>query len=220
MVLSWLLSELGVTAVHPKDGSLIAPISLLSREGLHWILDGTVDIPSIAHPDDRSQVEKHMSMARLGNNAPELEFRVVLPDGTASWVLLTLQPLDATLDSGSTVLAVSWAGARGLLQIMPDTGSVLARDAGLERFDPDDLFVPRINIRLGSLYLDQLTRRFDGNASAAIASYNAGPEATARWLVESPDVEDDVWVESIPYRQTREYVKRVLRSVHAYRELY
>ncbi len=123
-------------------------------------------------------------------------------------------------ESGYRPEVVSIAGARGLLQIMPQTGERLARDLGLRPFTPDDLFRPEINIRLGATYLDQLKRRFPGRASAAIGSYNAGPEAVARWLGERPDQGDDEWVESMPYQQTRTYVKRVLRSLHAYRELY
>ena len=61
-------------------------------------------------------------------------------------------------------------------------------------------------------------RQFGGQTSAAIGSYNAGPQAVARWV--SEDQEDDIWVEEIPYGQTRGYVKRVLRSLHVYRVLY
>ena len=60
---------------------------------------------------------------------------------------------------------------------------------------------------------------FAGRTSASIASYNAGPEAVAKWHPESAE-EDDEWVEDIPYSQTRSYVKRVLRSLHAYQVLY
>jgi soluble lytic murein transglycosylase len=63
-----------------------------------------------------------------------------------------------------------------------------------------------------------LLKRFDGRKSAAIASYNAGPIAVSGWL--DAAVADDEWVESIPYDQTRKYVKRVLRSLYAYRVLY
>ena len=77
-----------------------------------------------------------------------------------------------------------------------------------------------MNIQLGSFYLQQLAHRFDGRMEAAIASYNAGPKAAARWTEEHPGLADDEWVEAVPYSQTRSYVKRVLRSVQAYRELY
>jgi soluble lytic murein transglycosylase len=122
-------------------------------------------------------------------------------------------------ESGYRPEVVSISGARGLLQIMPETGEQLALRESLEQFSPDDLFIPSINIQLGSAYLEQLMMRFDGRKSAAIASYNAGPEAVSGWLTAGP-FEDDEWVEAIPYDQTREYVKRVLRSLHVYRALY
>ena len=115
----------------------------------------------------------------------------------------------------------SSAGARGLLQIMPSTGEQLARNSGYANFDPDDLYQPRVSIELGTLYLDQLGRRFPGRLSAAIGSYNAGPTAVSGWLTgDQAQRDDDVWVEDIPYKQTRSYVKRVLRSLHVYRSFY
>jgi soluble lytic murein transglycosylase len=123
-------------------------------------------------------------------------------------------------ESGYRPAVVSTAGARGLLQIMPTTGERLAQDSGLSAFSTEDLFEPAVNIRLGAHYLDQLSRRFRGRPAAAIGSYNAGPDAVARWIEERPALPDDEWVESVPYSQTRRYVKRVLRSIHAYRALY
>jgi soluble lytic murein transglycosylase len=115
----------------------------------------------------------------------------------------------------------SSAGARGLLQIMPSTGAQLAQETGRTEFDPDDLYQPRVNIELGTLYLNQLGRRFQGRLSAAISSYNAGPRVVSSWLQGAPaERDDDVWVEDIPYKQTQSYVKRVLRSLHVYRSFY
>ncbi|MEE9606596.1 MAG: transglycosylase SLT domain-containing protein [Myxococcota bacterium] len=123
-------------------------------------------------------------------------------------------------ESGYRPEVVSVSGARGLLQLMPETAERVARDTGLDGYAaPDDLFVPQANIQLGSAYLAQLLRRFSGRPSAAIGSYNAGPEAVARWI-KANAAEDDEWVEAIPYDQTRSYVKRVLRSLNAYRVLY
>ena len=97
----------------------------------------------------------------------------------------------------------------------------LAREKGIEGFEAEDLFDPRTNIILGSTYLDQLGRRFDGRVSAAIGSYNAGPRRVSGWLDgEARKLDDDVWVENIPYDQTRSYVKRVLRSLHVYKSFY
>jgi soluble lytic murein transglycosylase len=145
------------------------------------------------------------------------------------WVLAEVDggaPVDTELvyavmreESGYRPKVVSLVGARGLLQIMPETGQRLATDLGMP-FDPDDLFDPAINVRLGSYYLAQLLARFGGRESAAIGSYNAGPQAVSRWLDERGSLPDDEWVETIPYSQTRSYVKRVLRSQWAYRTLY
>ncbi len=123
-------------------------------------------------------------------------------------------------ESGYRPAVVSISGARGLLQIMSDTGERLARDVGRRNFSADDLFEPETNIGLGSHYLAQLSRRFGGQLSAAVAGYNAGPTAVSKWLRRRLSPEDDEWIESIPYDQTRAYVKRVLRSLHAYQVLY
>jgi soluble lytic murein transglycosylase len=122
-------------------------------------------------------------------------------------------------ESGYRPDALSIAGARGLLQLMPETAVRVAREAGLPDPSPDSLYDPRVNLTLGSRYLASLLTRFGGNASATIGSYNAGPLAISRWLEATP-LEDDEWVESIPYDQTRAYTKRVLRSLNAYRVLY
>ena len=122
-------------------------------------------------------------------------------------------------ESGYRPEVRSVSGALGLLQLMPDTAERVAKDEAFEGFRIDDLFRPQVNIQLGAAYLDQLLVRFAGRASAAIGSYNAGPHRVADWL-EDQALDDDEWVEAIPYEQTRSYVKRVLRSVHAYRVLY
>jgi soluble lytic murein transglycosylase len=123
-------------------------------------------------------------------------------------------------ESGFRPKVVSTVGARGLTQIMPATGERLATSLGLVDFDSDDLFEPADNLLLGAHYLSGLMEQFEGRVSAVVASYNAGPEAVARWIEERPDEEDDEWVEAIPYDQTRKYVKRVLRSRQVYRVLY
>lgn len=121
-------------------------------------------------------------------------------------------------ESGYRPKVVSPVGARGLLQIMRETGKQLASQRGRKSFDPDELFDPKTNIELGSFYLGELRRTFPTQLSASIASYNAGPHVVRNWVeAERPD---DEWVETIPYSQTRSYVKRVLRSVQAYRLLY
>ncbi len=122
-------------------------------------------------------------------------------------------------ESGYRPKVVSPVGARGLLQIMRETGEGLASRSGRATFSPDDLFDPRTNIELGSFYLAELTALFPTKLSASIASYNAGPHVVRDWIRSDPRP-DDEWVESIPYSQTRSYVKRVMRSLQAYRLLY
>jgi len=124
-------------------------------------------------------------------------------------------------ESHYRVDARSAVGALGLLQLMPSTAAQLARQQGIEDFESTDLFDARTNIRLGATYLNQLGARFDGRMSAAIGSYNAGPRRVSSWLRgDAGELEDDIWVENIPYDQTRSYVKRVLRSLHVYKSFY
>ena len=122
-------------------------------------------------------------------------------------------------ESGFRPEVVSPVGARGLLQIMPETGARLARELG-EPFDEQVLFDPATNVRFGSHYLSSLLDRFAGRKAPAVASYNAGPRAVERWLAREAKLEEDEWVEAIPYDETRGYVRRVLRSLHVYRTLY
>lgn len=115
--------------------------------------------------------------------------------------------------------ARSWVGARGLTQVMPATGRQVAQSLGMARFDADDLWDPDTNIRIGSTYLGRMLRTF-GHPGLAAAAYNAGPGAVSRWLERAGNVPFDVFVEDIPYAETRGYVKRVLRSYAAYEHLY
>ncbi len=114
-------------------------------------------------------------------------------------------------ESGFNPLALSSAGAMGLMQIMPETGRSLARKAGNRSFEPGQLLDPDVSIRLGGLYLGQLYKRFKGNIVLTIASYNAGPTAVRRWA-KKMKMDKDEFVESIPYKETRRYTKRVLRT--------
>ncbi|MEX0741097.1 MAG: transglycosylase SLT domain-containing protein [Pseudohongiella sp.] len=103
------------------------------------------------------------------------------------------------------------AGARGLMQLMPGTARETALGAGL-RVNTADLYLPEINITLGSRYLAGLLEEFDGNRALAAAAYNAGPNRVKQWLrrgVDNP-VPLDIWIETIPFLETRGYVQNVL----------
>lgn len=104
--------------------------------------------------------------------------------------------------------AASSAGALGLMQLLPSTAQATARRAGLPRPTRASLLIPSVNIPLGSAYLRGLLDRVDSELPLAIAGYNAGPAAVRRWLPPTR-METDVWVENIPYNETRAYVQRV-----------
>jgi soluble lytic murein transglycosylase len=114
--------------------------------------------------------------------------------------------------------AVSGAGARGLMQLRPGTAVLAARRLD----DPDmrgaDLLDPAVNIRLGTAQLGHLLERFDGNLAVALAAYNAGPAAAERWLPPT-SMGTDVWLENVPFNETRGYVQRVLWHTLVFRWL-
>jgi soluble lytic murein transglycosylase len=116
--------------------------------------------------------------------------------------------------------ALSPVGAVGLTQLMVPTARQIARQAGSPAPSRADLMRPEVNVKLGCRYLGQLLRRFDGSLVLALAAYNAGPTPVQRWVTERGGEDLDVFVEEIPYDETRGYVKRVLRSYAAYRLLY
>lgn len=103
------------------------------------------------------------------------------------------------------------AGARGLMQLMPATAREVGRALGLQ-ISSDDLYTPDVNISLGSHYLASLMEEFDNNRILAAAAYNAGPNRVKQWLRRTEDnpVPIDVWIETIPFLETRGYVQNVL----------
>lgn len=120
--------------------------------------------------------------------------------------------------------AVSHAGAVGLMQIMPQTGRKLAQSMGVDSFERRLLFDPGVSIQFGSQFLADQVRSFadDGHALQfllGLAAYNAGPRVARRWLDRFPIEDDDVFVERIPYKETRLYVKKVLKNYEIYRTL-
>lgn len=172
-----------------------------------------------AHPD---------YLSYQGNELPEEVFRLLFP--LAHWNLIRencrRQGLDPYLvaglirqESGFLVRARSVANARGLMQIIPSTGRLVARRYGLHRFRPNQLYDPALNIRLGTTYLADMIERF-GRIEYALAAYNAGPLRVVRWMRELPSGEMDEWVESIPITETRLYVQAVLRNRAYYQRIY
>nr|WP_242480328.1 lytic transglycosylase domain-containing protein [Rhodovibrio sodomensis] len=124
-------------------------------------------------------------------------------------------------ESGFDPAAVSRAGARGMMQLMPATARHTARSLGL---DPDrhSLDDPAFNLLLGSAYMDRLMRRYDGSLLLAVTAYNAGPGRVGDWLKRygdprSPQIDPVDWVETLPFAETRNYIQRVFEGLTVYR---
>ena len=115
--------------------------------------------------------------------------------------------------------AHSGANAWGLMQIVPATGRRLATAVGIRRFNTAMLTNGDTNIRLGTLYFKRLLSQF-GGVYYALASYNAGENRVVRWKAERPGMDEDVFIDDIPFPETQNYVKRVLGIAEDYRRLY
>lgn len=105
--------------------------------------------------------------------------------------------------------ARSPANARGLMQVLPETGASVARRLGLPWGGAESLFDPATNIAIGTAYLRQMKDKY-ALPYVAIAAYNAGPTPTARWQAQRPGMDADFWIETVSYKETREYIARVL----------
>jgi len=156
-------------------------------------------------------------------------YLLAYPLGNPSWVnpYAQNQNLDPALlsavileESRFNPQALSTAGARGLMQILPRTGHQIARQLKLHPFSEGLLFEPAMNLRLGSWYLSHLLQEFGGREALALAAYNAGPQAVREWITKKNALTEDEFVENIPYGETRNYVIRVLSSARVYRLLY
>lgn len=115
--------------------------------------------------------------------------------------------------------AESFAGARGLMQVMPATGDYVAERSDFEQaYHPDQLWLPYLSVKFGAWYISQQLGIFEGNQFAALAAYNAGPGHVLEWIKTSTDL--DVFVESIPFRESRVYIRNIYVNLAAYRRLY
>ena len=137
------------------------------------------------------------------------------------YLVLSVIRQESTFDEN----AVSRVGARGLMQIMPHTGLTLARTLKIKPFELRELFDPAVSIRLGSYFLGDQLRQFAAGPGAdlgfelGLAAYNAGPHNARQWLERWPAEDPDAFVERIPFKETRLYVKLVLKNYAIYKAL-
>ena len=132
------------------------------------------------------------------------------------WLLLSLIRQESLFDPE----ALSRANARGLMQLLPKTAKETAQALGWAEFTVSSLFTPEYNIALGVAHLSKLARKFEGSVVRMLAAYNAGARAVAKWDQRFPGAEDDEFVDSISYRETRNYVRKVLRDRLIYESMY
>jgi len=123
----------------------------------------------------------------------------------SSWVFAITRQESAFMDD-----ARSGVGASGLMQLMPATAKETARKFSIPLASPQQVLDPDKNIQLGAAYLSQVHSQFNGNRVLASAAYNAGPGRVRQWLKGANHLAFDVWVESIPFDETRQYVQNVL----------
>ncbi|MFN4320468.1 transglycosylase SLT domain-containing protein [Aeromonas media] len=185
------------------------------------------------HNMDRNPVAQRLEFGHIALNQGWHELAILSSIRAEAWDALDLRfplPLKRTFsqmaqertmntsllyaisrqESALYPLAQSPVGARGLMQLMPATARETASKLGVPYRNEQQLFDPAMNIRLGSAYLKRLLDVYDGNRILAAAAYNAGPGRVKRWREQSTNKPMDVWVESIPYRETRNYVQNVL----------
>lgn len=116
--------------------------------------------------------------------------------------------------------ARSPVGARGLMQIMPETAGWIAEQQGINDFKPEQLHDPELNISFGCWYLNNLNKEFEGHLPVVLAAYNAGRGKVKEWII------NDKWngshqeLDKIPFDETRAYVKSVLKNYEAYHAIY
>lgn len=136
--------------------------------------------------------------------------------GLSPWLIWSVMRQESRFDPG----VESSVGARGLMQIMPQTGRRLAADLGDPDFEVFRLAEPELNIRYGASYLKWLWDRYDGRAALAVAAYNAGENAVDRWIRKLGDDPEEFFIEEIPYSETRRYVREVLLNITMYELIY
>lgn len=123
-------------------------------------------------------------------------------------------------ESNFDPLATSPKGARGLMQIMPQTGDWVNRQISGEPLPPEQLFEVEKNISLGTWYLSNLSQEYKGDMVLSIASYNAGRGNVKNWLIKQHWTGERQTIDQIPFMETRQYIRRVLWNYKVYHYLY
>ncbi len=189
---------------HLDSEELLAAAELAKRQG--WQQMAIIALANAKHWDDLEvrfplhYLEPVIKHARYQQLAPAFVYGVI------------------RRESAFDHRAYSSAGARGLMQLMPATAKKVARTLNQRLDSLSVLEDPDTNIRLGTAYLRVLLERFDGHFVLAAAAYNAGPHRVEHWLPKKQALPADIWIETIPFRETRRYVRAVLAYAMIYQK--
>src|SRR6266508_6070219 len=191
-----------------------------------WILHKRGDLRAAINAMKRAYPQY---MAAGGERLPTEVLKVLFP--VNYWPLIRRYSAERNLDpymvaalilqeSNFTADIRSSANAYGLMQILPSTGRQYARSLNLtKRFTIGLLTTAEPNIKMGTAYFADLVRQF-GGVHYALATYNAGPNRVARWISERPGIDQDEFIDDIPFPETQNYVKKILGTAEDYRRLY
>ena len=165
-----------------------------------WVDRGVFGLEVADHPEEKRWYEirfpiHHEATIRRESAAHRLD---------PAWVAAEIRA-----ESIFNPRARSSANARGLMQVLPSTGAGVAKRNGIPYGGAESLYDPDTNIAIGTAYLRQMEDKY-GQTYFAIAAYNAGPSPVARWQSQRPGMDPDFWIETISYKETRDYVARVL----------
>ena len=210
------LSKLGLLKEGANGRALWAATALYARAGLPQLshaLPRFRVFDWLAHyPAGRWREAWEMAYPRAFSDVVEREAKKnAIPSALAYAVMREESAFDPE--------AASPAKAFGLMQLIVPTARKVAKDVGLA-YDETSLYRPETNVALGCRFLAELRAKFPVNPSLAISAYNAGPGAPVRWIASRESDDFDLWVEQIPYEETKKYTKRVLASYAAYAFLY
>ncbi len=192
--------------------ALLAVAEALHAAGLH--LEGV----NLGYEARRAGAPWDLRLARVVYPFPhrEMILREARDRGVDPWLVAAIIRQESAFVPGIE----SGAGAVGFMQLLPRTGAELAAGVGITPWSPSLLRVPEMNVHLGTAYLEQLLERHGPDLALVLSAYNAGPTRAARWR-ELPEANDhERFIERIPFGETRQYVKNVLRNAALYQWLY
>ena len=190
----------GISRIHQSKGDYLGAIAALRRA-----IPDYAELPPASLPDEVWEIL-----------FPVRHFDIVTRNAARNNVDPNLVLALIRQESAFQETARSSANARGLMQVLPSTGRILARKAGIVPYSVSKLYHPDTNIALGTRYLASLLQHYHGKVELALAAYDAGDDRVDRWLEEFGNLDMAEFVERIPFGETRGYVKQVLSNLAHY----